>query len=274
MKRTKTATLVECALLIAVASVLSIIKIAELPYGGSITIASMLPIVLISYRHGLGWGMGSGLAFAVVQQLMGLKSLSYVTTWQSVLAVILLDYIIAFAVCGLGGLFRGKMNTQSTELMTGALFVCILRYACHVISGATVWAGISIPTAAALAYSFVYNATYMLPETIVMLLVAYYLGAVIDFRREMPSRMVGERKNGVADLMIPVAGLVTVGALIADVALVFTRMQDPESGEFNLALLKVDQFAGSFWMAVVIVSAAAVVVSALLMVVRKRLLSK
>ena len=57
MKQTKTRTLVECAILIAIATVLSLFKLLDLPYGGSITLASMLPIVLLSYRHGLVWGL-------------------------------------------------------------------------------------------------------------------------------------------------------------------------------------------------------------------------
>ena len=55
----KVICMVECAILIALATVLSLIKFVDLPYGGSITVASMLPIALISYRRGLGWGLGS-----------------------------------------------------------------------------------------------------------------------------------------------------------------------------------------------------------------------
>ena len=89
--------LVESALLVAIATVLSMVKLVELPYGGSITLASMLPIVLIAYRSGILWGLGSGFVYGVIQQLLGLKNLSYFTTWQSILAIILLDYLVAFA---------------------------------------------------------------------------------------------------------------------------------------------------------------------------------
>lgn len=272
--RSNTAKLVECALLIAVGTVLSLAKIAELPYGGSVTLASMLPVIIISYRHGLGWGMGSGVAFAVVQQLLGLKNLSYVTTWQSILAVIFLDYIFAFAVCGLGGLFRKQLKTQSVALACGSLFVSILRYFCHVISGATVWAGISIPTKAALGYSLVYNATYMIPETIVLVLVAYYIGSMIDFTKDVPVRMKRDIGNQTADMLSILSGLVGVAALITDVALIFAHMQDPETGEFNIQLLKPEVFADSFWMVVTIVTAVAVVAVAAMLVARHYVLQK
>ena len=170
--------------MIALASALSFFPILKMPYGGSVTFASMLPIILIAYRNGIGWGLGSGFAFAFIQQMLGLDNLSYVSTWQSVLAVIILDYALAFVVLGLGGIFRGKLKNQSVEMVLGTVFVCAIRYLCHVISGATVWAGISIPTKAALIYSIGYNATYMIPEVIVTAVVAYYVASMIDFRKE------------------------------------------------------------------------------------------
>ena len=112
----RTRKLVECAILIAIASVLSIIKIIEMPYGGSVTIASMLPIIIIAYKYGAGWGLSSGLIFAVIQQLMGLKKLSYGTSWPAVVAIILLDYIIAFTVAGLGGVFRKDVYKRQVLL--------------------------------------------------------------------------------------------------------------------------------------------------------------
>ena len=158
-RREKTKKLVECSLMIALGTVLSILPLFEMPYGGSITLASMLPCLLIAYRHGMAWGLGASAVYAVVQQLLGLKNLSYFTTWQSIVAIILLDYLIAFVVIGFGGIFRKSIQRQNLSMASGALVACVLRYICHVISGATVWAGLSIPTQAALAYSFSYNAT-------------------------------------------------------------------------------------------------------------------
>ena len=106
--------LVESAIMLAIATVLSLLKLIDLPYGGSVTVASMLPIIIISYRHNIKWGLLTGLAFGIIQQLLGLKTLSWVTTWQSILAVILLDYIIAFTVAGLGGIFRKTCATYAT----------------------------------------------------------------------------------------------------------------------------------------------------------------
>lgn len=226
----RTRALVECAMMVAIASVLSMIKLIDLPYGGSVTIASMLPIVILSYRHGPVWGLGSGLVYGVVQQLLGLNTLSWVSSWQSVVAIILLDYIIAFAVIGLAGVFH-KMKRSSTALVCGSILACLLRYTCHVIAGATVWAGLSIPNEAALLYSLAYNATYMLPETIVLVIVAYYLGSSMDLRRDQPIRVA--RTGSPKQFMVKFgSGLLFTGMMIYDVSAVFSKLQNAETGDF------------------------------------------
>ena len=273
MKSTvRTKKMVECALLVAIGTVLSLFSLVNMPYGGSITLASMLPVVLISYRHGLGWGLGSGLVYAVVQQLLGLNNLSYFTTWQSIVAVIFLDYIIAFMAVGLGGVFRRAVRQQSLSLACGSVLVCLIRYLCHVVSGASVWAGLSIPTEAALLYSFGYNATYMIPETVVLVLAAYYIGSVLDFRRERPVRLSAVSSGcKAADLLWAFALLLTVSALAVDAVLIFSHLQNAD-GAFDVTGLRVSHFAGSFWMGVVIITAVTAFVVAALIVARHMLL--
>lgn len=237
MQRTRNKKLVEAALMIALATVLSILKLVDLPYGGSVTMASMLPILILSYRNGLGWGLGGALVYAVIQQLLGLKTLSYFTTPDSVIAIILLDYIIAFTVVGLGGIFKRVTKKQTTAIVLGAVCTCLLRYICHVISGATLWVGLSIPDSAALLYSLGYNATYMLPETIVLAAVGYYVCSLIDFNKEVPSRAVrhAEEKASLPLYSISI-GMLVLGTVV-DILLISPHLQDPDTGEFTFALL-------------------------------------
>ena len=255
--------LVECAAMIAVAVVLSILKILDLPYGGSVTVASMLPIIIISYRHGIKWGLLTGFVFGITQQLLGLNTLSYVTTWQSVLAVILLDYIVAYSVTGLGGVFK-KHLAQPQALLCGAVFVCVLRYICHVISGATVWAGLSIPTNAALLYSFGYNATYMIPETIVTGAMGYFIGSVFDFEKNPigPMKKAETNRFSVPGL---IAGLLIVVAMIVDAVAVFSNLQNPESGEFDITGLSAVN-----WTVVAAVTVAALVIAIVMHMIAKK----
>lgn len=243
--------LVESGVMVAIATILSLIKIIDLPYGGSVTIACTLPIIIISYRHGIKWGLMSGLVFGIIQQLLGLNTLSYVTTWQSVIAVILLDYIVAFTVMGLGGVFKKSMK-QPVALMSGAILVGVLRYICHVISGATVWAGLSIPTNAALVYSFGYNATYMVPETIVTAAVGYFIGTMLDFGKN-PIGPMKKTKDSSFSVTAFISGLVLVAALVFDIISVFSKLQNADSGEFDITGLSAVN-----WTAVVIVTVVAV----------------
>ncbi len=266
MKTTKARVLTESAIMIALSTVLSILTIAQMPYGGSVTVASALPIAIIAYRYGAKTGLFAGTVYAALQLVLGASNLSYATSWQSALAIIMLDYIVAFTVIGLSGIFRKAIPNQAAALTAGTALVCVLRYICHVISGATVWAGISIPTAAALAYSFIYNATYMIPETIVLVVAALYVGSVIDFRPATPKRMVMAKKADSVFWAKPAAGLLVCGAIIFSVAEIFEKLQDGETGEFTLAYI-----SSVNWLAVIIVTAVAFAGAVTLLIVQKSL---
>ncbi len=255
--------LAEAAVMLAVATVLSLIKFIDLPYGGSVTVACMLPVIIISYRHGIKFGLLTGFVFGLIQQLLGLNTLSYVTTWQSIIAVIMLDYIIAFMLIGLGGMFK-KLSSQANALLLGTIVVCILRYICHVISGATVWAGLSIPTNAALIYSIGYNATYMIPEAIITAAVAYYVGSIIDFRNDTITNIKKSEKQKLPVLKW-IGGLLLASALIVDVRSIFMHLQNEESGEFDFT-----GFANVNWSVILIVSVTAIVIAAILFIVSSK----
>ena len=184
MKKNSSIRLTESAIMIAFATVLSLVKIVDMPYGGSVTAASMLPVVLIAYRYGTVWGLFTGFTSSLLMLVLGMNNLSYATSGAAAFAIIMLDYIIAFTVTGLGGIFRNTVKKQSAALALGTVVVCALRYICHVISGCTVWAGVSIPDTDGLIYSLGYNAVYMVPETIITVAAAVALGSALDFRKE------------------------------------------------------------------------------------------
>lgn len=194
----RTRIMVECAMLLAVASVLSFWP--KIPIfaavGGSITLCSMLPIVLISYRRGLKWGFLSSFAFALIQML-NFKSAGGMGVWSTI-GIILLDYIIAFGVLGIGGIFRGKFKHRGNELALGAALALFLRYLSHTLSGfiffgeyaewffgetgafgQTVLAKFS-GNMLYFIYSAIYNAVYMVPEIILTVIVCYLLSMKKD----------------------------------------------------------------------------------------------
>lgn len=256
--------LAECSIMIALSTVLSIFKIFEMPYGGSITIASMLPIALVAYRHGAKIGLGTAFTAAIMQMLLGLKNFSYFTTLTSFIALAVFDYLLAFGIFGLAGIFRRHIKEQNLSLALGVLFATVIRYVFHVISGATVWAGLSIPTEAALVYSISYNATYMIPECIIHTLVAIYLGSALDFTKRIPTRKINEKLDTVSVYLYAGSGLAALAGLIADTVLVFSKLQDP-SGEFVITNIVAVNFT-----AIAIISVAAVAVAIVLSLIAHR----
>lgn len=159
--------LCEGAILVAVAQALSYLKLYTLPNGGSLTPA-MFPILLYAVRWGLGPGLLAGFAYGLLQ-LLG--DGAYAWGWQSML----LDYLVAFTPLGFAGLFKGK----SWGIFPGAVLGCVLRFGVHYLSGVTVYK-ILVPTevpglgtySSPALYSLVYNASYMLPNMLLALLLA------------------------------------------------------------------------------------------------------
>lgn len=246
--------LVESGLMLAMATVLSLVKVLDLPYGGSITAFSALPLLLVAYRHGLWQGLLTAFAHALIQLMLGANTLSYATSPAAAVAIVMLDYLLAFTVLGLGGIFRRKCESQGTALVLGAVLTGALRYILHTIAGCTVWAGLSIPTEAALVYSLAYNATYMLPETIVTALGAWYLSKAVDLREEMPTRAKQTAKSGGFALSL-IGKAALLAAAVWDVVEVFRPLQDAETGDFVITNLELVN-----WGLVGIVTAAGVAV--------------
>ena len=227
--KNKTVRLTESAVMLALAAILSILPILELPYGGSITVCSMLPICIIAYRYGVAWGMFTGTVYGILQMFLGLKNVLWFSTPLSVIAVIVLDYLLAFAVMGLAGAFRRHCK-QAPAMMLGTLLACVARYLSHFVAGITVWKGFSIPDEAAVLYSFAYNATYMLPETVVLLAGLALIAGMLDFGKDTVGRRTGE--HGSFDWLAAGAGVSIVAALILDVREIFQHLQDGETGDF------------------------------------------
>ncbi len=157
--------MVECAIMVALATGLSLITIFKLPLGGSVTILSMLPICMFSIRHGVKWGLACGFIYSVIQLLLDLSAvLSWGLTPAALVGCFLLDYIVAFTVLGLAGVFRkhGKIG-----MILGICFALALRFCAHVLSGTIIF-DVWLPEGwnNAFIYSVCYNGTFMLPELV------------------------------------------------------------------------------------------------------------
>ena len=179
MSNSKTRKLTEGAAMVALATVLSYIRVFKLPWGGSITLLSMLPIVIYSIRWGIKPGFAVSFVYSLVQFGQGVLDglFGWGLTPVSLIACILLDYIIAFTVLGIAGLFREK---KTGGAIAGIVLAVFLRFLVHVISGVVIWHSFGslwegFSTDNEILYSLLYNGAYMLPELIFTVIGAFAL---------------------------------------------------------------------------------------------------
>ncbi len=211
MKRNNIRRLTVSAVMLALATVLAVvcalIPFLNFPFGGGLTIASMLPIVLVSYMYGVKWGFFTSFTYAVIQILMDLslgtssstllalfmpQSEDYMGLAAAIL-ILFIDYFVAYTVLGIGGIFRNRFESKTKALVLGAAAALSLRYAAHILSGCIfygAWAewffslegiyDIIGETVLAnfeggwlsLVYSVCYNGCYMIPEIVITAMVA------------------------------------------------------------------------------------------------------
>ena len=196
--QSKTKRLTESAMLLAIAIVLELLSkmfIPEQPFGGQLTVVSMLPVVLISYRHGVRWGLVSAFTYALMEMVIGAATISAAflpgyfgdgTMIVNAIIMCLMDYVLAFTVLGLGGIFRNRIRHSGLALACGSLVALGARYLCHIVSGYVLFAGWAewfftqegfpawgaqlvaalSPEGLGIVYSVVYNGMYMIPEMI------------------------------------------------------------------------------------------------------------
>lgn len=172
-----------CAMMVALSFVLSLWTPFQFwPQGGSVTFASMAPVILVALLFGTKWGLGCAFVNSVLQLLMGLGGvLSWGLSPQAVVGTIVLDYILAYTVIGLAGIFKGK---EPVRAVAGTVAVCVLRYVCHFISGLIFFGMWAEDGYTPLTWALFYNMTFMLPETIITAVVASPLSAIIPVLRK------------------------------------------------------------------------------------------
>lgn len=199
MKRNNSAVRILCesAIMVALATVLSLIKVYEAPYGGSVTLISMAPIIVLSLRRGVRVGLAGGFVYSVIQLLLGLENVGWVPDAMGIFLCIILDYIIPFTLLGLAGMFRKVQFTKNKTTniiiaaILGTIVVCLLRYFCHILSGVVVWYALDLEWYAddpdhivnrfgAWAFSAIYNGSFMLPESLITVVATPLIDVALD----------------------------------------------------------------------------------------------
>ena len=214
-KKQRTQALTVSAIMIAfsvsISAICAVMPFLNLPFGGGFTIASMLPIIIVAYMYGTKWGLLTAFTYSILQMLLGFNTVSafflpgdsQMIWWRAVL-VILIDYVIAYSVLGLGGIFRNKVETKKA-LVLGSVYAIFLRYLAHIISGAIffgTWAEwfftqdgfpawgekileVFSGNSLSIVYSVIYNGTYMIPEIVITAIVAYFITRITQIKTKI-----------------------------------------------------------------------------------------
>ncbi len=192
--QSKNQILANAAVLTGLSIALSFVILYEMPMGGSVTLACMLPIVFVSLRYGCAWGLGAGFVmslFQILQAVMHGNVFPYCETLGTVVLCALLDYIVPFTVIGLAGAFR-KVKTKRLEDLgayIGIVFVFVLRFLSHFIVGTVIWGQWAPEGMGKYLYSFLYNGGFLLPELVITMVLA-----VILLRAPSVKKYFGEGK--------------------------------------------------------------------------------
>lgn len=165
----KLRALCEGAIFIAAAVVFSLLPVYRMPQGGSFSI-DMLPILVYCVRWGFAPAMTASTVYGILQMFL---EGGIAIGWQSIIG----DFILAYAVLGVAGLFHGRKN----GLFTGTVAACAVRFAVHWVVGATIWAEympdsfFNMTMTSPWLYSALYNGSYMLADLILCLAVGALL---------------------------------------------------------------------------------------------------
>lgn len=200
--------IIETAIFSAIAVVLDMIQgglfKGVFTSGGSIGIA-MLPILIICFRRGLGYGLLSGLIVSLLQMLSGVYVVQASDMPNDFLRAvgpfiqIMLDYILAYTLVGFAGLFYKPFKNAKTNgkkilyVSLGTILGGILKYLSHVISGVVFWLGSGSNVIFNVRdyrplYSWVYNGAYCIPNIIICLILiiclVHYYPNIFDVNKE------------------------------------------------------------------------------------------
>ena len=191
-KNSNTYKLTVCAIMVALGAVLSLIKVLKMPFGGSVTLLSMLPCAMVSVMLGLKWGLAASFVESVIQLAFGITMdgvLGWGLTPACLVGTILLDYIVAYTVIGLAGAFRSK---GYAGICLGTGLAVFLRFVSHLVSGAIIFANFEEFVAFGASwfghpwlYSLCYNGAYMLPELIFTVVAAVILFKLPQIKKIM-----------------------------------------------------------------------------------------
>ncbi len=180
----KTRKLTECAAMIALSAVLSLICIYQAPYGGKVTLGSMVPLVLVCVHiKEFKWGLLACFAYSLIQMMLEFSA-PPTATLGYFFAVVALDYIVAFTAISIVNPISALFENKLVGVGVGACCAMLCRFICHFMTGIFIWGAYAPAGQPVWLYSLVYNGGYMIPELVITVSLSVAIYAVIVKRRK------------------------------------------------------------------------------------------
>ena len=177
MRNTKVRMLTECAVMVALSFALSCIKLFSMPLGGSVTLVSMLPVMLIGIKYGTAVGVGTGFVYSLTQLAQALVEgdvFPYCETFGVLMLCLFFDYLVPFTALGLSGIFKDIKLLKNDELNSylGFVLAVFVRFICHLITGIVIWGQWAPEGMGKFIYSLAYNGSFIGIDLVLCLAVA------------------------------------------------------------------------------------------------------
>ena len=137
-----------------------------------------LPLIVMGIRHGVKWGTFTATVHGVIQMILGFSNVMYCATILAMIGCVFLDYIFAFMVLGLAGLFQPLFKNRLIGAGVATAICGALRFLCSFLSGCLLWGSYAPEGMNVALYSLLYNGFYMLPNIIIGVVVIVALGKV------------------------------------------------------------------------------------------------
>ena len=185
--------LCQSGIFIALATILSFLPVYEMPMGGSVTLASMLPILFIGVKFGYKWGIGASTTYMAIQLLQALikgNVFIYCVGAGAVIICLFFDYIVPFCILGLSAFSKPKEKEKVSILKVCVTFsvLIFIRFLCHFITGVVIWGQWAPEGMGKFFYSLVYNGSYMLPELVLTVVITALLLSSRQIERLMAEK--------------------------------------------------------------------------------------
>ncbi len=188
MRNSRINVLADCAIMIALAFALSCAVIYKMPLGGSVTVASMLPIMLISIKYGPAVGTGTAFVYSLTQALQAFISgevFPYCETGALVALCLIFDYILPYTVLGLSGVFTSLRTFKNPEIgaYVGMGGTVLIRFLSHFFIGVAIWKQWAPEGMSKYLYSLLYNGGFLSVDFVICIILAVFMLRKAEIRR-------------------------------------------------------------------------------------------